>query len=268
MHHHVARAVPGSLLFLTWSEASVLWTFLVDGVSNLDALVLMPDHVHLLTTVDNRRSFGVALRSYARWRNAARGERGPVWSPIPASQEVASNEKERRSERYVHLNPCRAGLVGDPLEWPFSTYREAVGLAIDPVRRPDVDPAATHAYTSSDPSVSTRGTLLPTTQVATPTLAEVFDAVGGLCRATPTILRRRGPARTLLIRAARVLTEASSAEIADLAEVDARTIQRVPVHNDPQVRLVQRVTGDPRFSALDPGDLRRLPRWQWYRGRR
>lgn len=33
----------------------------------------------------------------------------------------------------MHPNPCRARLVADPLAWPFSTHRDAVGLAVDPV---------------------------------------------------------------------------------------------------------------------------------------
>jgi hypothetical protein len=106
MHHHVAHALPRTLLFHTWSEAQVLWSFLTTRVPSIDALVLMPNHVHLLTVVDNRRSFGLALRAYARWRNTRRSAVGHVFAPVPDAHPLATADKVFRSERYIHLTPA------------------------------------------------------------------------------------------------------------------------------------------------------------------
>jgi REP element-mobilizing transposase RayT len=262
MFHHVARTEGQVLLFHDAAEARSLWDRLVRGVPGIVALCLMPDHVHLQASGDVRRSMGAALSGYAR----SLGRRtGPLVGRCPAPSPLVSAEKINRSERYIHLNPCRAGLVTDPLAWPFSTHRDAVGLAIPPVRRADPDPALVHAHTSSDPSVSVRGTLLPFPMGVAPSLDQVFDAVASLTRQPPQGLRVRGSARSLFVRSARVLSSASSAEIAEMAGVTPRAVQGVAVLHDEQTRLVERVAGDDRFMALWPGDVRHQPRWARYR---
>lgn len=266
MFHLVARVEGRALAFHTSSEAHALWDRLVRGVPGIVALCLMPDHVHLLATGDVRRSFGGALSGYARWRAARTGRSGPLFGRSPLPSPIEGNEKITRSERYVHLNPCRARLAPDPLAWPFSTHRDAVGLALAPVRRAAPDPVRAHAYTSADPTVSVHGTSLPSPLGIAPDLDQVFEAVAGLARVTPDGLLARGPARALFIRAARVLTPASVPEIAEYTRISARRVHAVRPLHDAQTRLVERVAGDDRFAALWPGDLRDHPRWGRYRG--
>ncbi|MEZ4321339.1 MAG: hypothetical protein R3F61_27935 [Myxococcota bacterium] len=265
MFHQVARTRRRALLFGTWSEARVLWVKIAERVPGISALCLMPDHVHLLTVGDSRRELGHALSAYVRWHNARNGLSGRLLAPSPDAVRIDDPLKIRRTERYIHLNPCRAGLCGDPLEWPFSTYRDAVGLTADPVRRPDPDPARTHAYTSADPSVRVQGTLLPAAMASPPTADAVFDAVGALSRRVAIDLKVRGPARTLFVRAARVLTAASCSEVAALAAVTPRAVERVEIQHDLYTRRVERVVGDSRFAALWPGELRMLHGWGRYR---
>jgi hypothetical protein len=52
---------------------------------------------------------------------------------------------------YVHRNPVVDGLVEDPLEWSFSTHRDALGLAIPAVRRLTEDPKRLHDQVSLIP---------------------------------------------------------------------------------------------------------------------
>jgi len=267
MNHLVCRSVPGRLLFTTSEEGRKLYQYLVMGVPAVVSACVMPDHVHLQTAVDGRRPFGRSLAAYAQWRNAARGERGAVFGRSPAPAPLATADKVRRTARYIHLNPCRAGLVADPLAWPLSSYREAVGLAVSPFRQADVDPAATHAYVSGDPSVRERGTLLPARQLAIPSVHEVFEAVAALTRCTAADLCRRGPGRSLFVRAARTLTPASAGAIAAMVDLTPRAVRSVAPRLVPAVRLVERVSGDGRFHALWPGDVRNLPTWGRYRRR-
>lgn len=144
LYNLVARLLDRRLALRDWLEYRALWLAIVTAVPGLSALVLMPDHLHAMHTRDVRLELACALAGFARWRNARLGLGGPLWEPLPAAEALVDEQKRRRSLRYVHLNPTRAGLVTDPLAWPFSTHRDAVGLALAPVRDRIRDPHRFH----------------------------------------------------------------------------------------------------------------------------
>jgi len=255
MLHVVARALPGRLLFRSWPEALVLWRAIV-ALPGLRAAVLMPNHIHALTETDVLATLGTAMSGHARFLNPRRGRRGPLWEPAPHPQPVLGAQKIRRNERYIHLNPCRAGLVVDPLAWPFSTHRDRVGLAWPAAVDRAGDVVRYHRYVSSDPTVRPGGTELPVQGPGEVSLGDVEAAVSALCRAPVPLLRQRSPARDLALRAARCLVDASAGEIADWFGVTRRTVFRNPIRRDAGTALVARVVGDGRFAPLSPGDLR------------
>lgn len=273
MHHHVARATRHTLIFRTWNEAAALWEALGARVPGVVALCLMPDHLHLLTQRPRRRELGRALQAYSQWRNRRRGESGPCFEPAPPPDSVEGVLKERRNVRYIHLNPCRKGLASDPLEWPFSTHRDAVGLALSPVVRGRADPAGFHAYVSGDPSVDVQGSELPLVGAdwgaAEPRVGDVLAAVSALSRRPLAEVRARGRLRTLAIGVCRTLTSAGSAAIAAELGVHRTSVGRVLLgawRRESQV--VQRVLADGRFPPLLDHDLRQDRRWGAYRSRR
>lgn len=94
MLHYVARSARGQLLFATWLEAQALWQGVHTRVPGLVALCLMPDHLHLLTRTPSEVGLGHALRAYARWRNARRGERGVVFERRPPPTLAEGRVKE------------------------------------------------------------------------------------------------------------------------------------------------------------------------------
>lgn len=271
MEHVVAHPRPGTLIFRTWSEGVLLWRMIVLVVA-FRSLVIMPDHLHaVVERTEEKQRLIRRLVAYAQARNAMRGERGPVWSEGIGSTMVHGGEHARRTDRYNFLNPCRAGLVADPLAWPLSSYRDSLGLAIPGVHAAHPDPASLHEYVSSDPSVNVSGTWLPQLPPADaqpPSLEAVRAAVSALTRTTASELRRRGPARSLLLRAAAELTGCSSGRIGRFAGVDPSTVRRAASRNDARVRLVARVVGDERFPLLHEADLRNTASWRRYRGRR
>ncbi len=270
MLHASPRAAHGTLLFRSWAEARALWVRLTAGL-RFRALVLMPDHVHVqLTDATQLAPLAVALRSYAQWRNGARGESGPVWEHRATPTPIRGSEHVERTTRYIHLNPCRRGLCHDPLAWPFSTHRDAVGLALPAVRRPVPDPEQFHAWVSGDPTVDARGTPLPGAPGAparTWSLPQIAAAVSALTRTPDSALRTRGPVRSLLLCAAARLAVAPDAVVAELAGVDRSTARRAAARRDRRVAVVERVIGDERFALLHDGDLRRDPAWRAYRHR-
>lgn len=262
MYHLVARGEAGRLLFSDWIEGARLWTVVTAAFRRPAALVLMPNHLHLVVEDDGRLRLAAALSGYVRWRNARRGESGAVLAPLPPAERIADPQKVRRVVRYVHLNPCRARLGADPLSWPFSTHRDATGFAIPAVGTVRADRARFHAYVSADPTVHVEGTELPSRAISVPTAREVLDAVSALTRTPLGPGPVRGAARDLFLRAARALCAEPHAELGALVGVSRRTVLRAPRGADPEVRVVAAVVGDPRFAPLDARTL------GWARGRR
>lgn len=262
MRHYAMSALAGTSLFRTWEEGAWLWRRLVVELPGVTAMCVMPDHLHVLHERDVARELATVARSYARWRNHRRGERGPVWRATSRPSEVSGQKKRWRNEKYVHLNPCRAGLASDPLAWPLSTYRDAIGLALTPVRSRAPDVHAYHRRTCADDHVIAAD--LPAGWGTNRTLEEVACAVSSLARAPERLLLERSAERTLCVQAMRALTEASTAEIAACAGITERQVRRVSDTRDDRVRLIERVLGDLRFGRLGAGELHRLPEWQRY----
>jgi hypothetical protein len=277
MVHLPIRARKGTLLFRTWEEGLALWRILLRALPELVALCIMPDHAHLLLPRgDVARRVARAMSGYARWRNHHRGERGAVWDAQPPCEELPDALHARRTHRYVHLNPCRKGLVADPLAWPLSTHRDAVGLAARPTVPREHDPERFHHYVSADPSVDVTGTALPGVTFGDPSVEDVVAAVSAVCRTSPEGLRVRGPARDLAIRTALAHGLRDADVLGVRFGVDPSVVRRargdvVPRGTrqaHPALAACVRAVGDPRFPALHAGDLRRQPAWAPYRGRR
>jgi len=269
--HYSVRSRPGRLVFTRHGEAATLWRSLTSRLPELRALCLMPDHLHLLHAQDVTARLGAVLGGYAEWRNGQTGHRGSLWRHDEQPTEARGPKQARTVERYIHLNPCRARLTRCPLAWAWSTHRDRTGLVESPVRTPAHDPRSYHARISDDATAQSHGTPWPIApdvlDASWSSLLTVQEAVSAVTRTTLDGLDRRGPSRTLLLRASLALTQAPPSLIADFTRVSARTIRRTPASWAPDLTRVARVLGDPRFSALDDADLRRQPLWSRYQGR-
>ena len=261
MRHLTAHAVPGTLLFHTWQEARDLWLRLV-ALGPPHALVLMPDHVHLVAEGVDPTRWHAALSGYALWRHHQRGRAGGrVWAPSPPQREVPDRLHLERTTRYVLLNPCRGRLCTDPLAWPFSTHRDAVGLAVPGVRAATRYPERFHRYVSADPTVNVSGTPLPGGNAhADP--ASVVAAVSALVR--QPVVGWDAPARDLAASVLRDVVKLSYRAVCRWVRISPATLCRLPRADSDVVARVLRVLGDPRFPALDDGDLRGSPAWRCY----
>lgn len=260
MHHLVARALPGTLLVRTHAEAAALWEIVVRTFPEVLALCIMPDHLHLLLPHgDEADRLTDAMRAFEQARNRGRGERSRVWDfPHPPADAVADEQKARRSVRYVHLNPCRAKLVADPLAWPWSTHRDAVGFAATPVIPRRADASAFHAYVSADDSVCVEGTALPYIRFADHPWNDVLSTVSAVCRIRPSSVLLRGPARVLALRTAWAHGLREPTVLARLAGTSRVTVWRTCRGAPPRGARVAdtaldaciRAVGDDRFRAI------------------
>jgi putative transposase len=100
------------------------------------AYCLMDNHVHLLIeTNDENLSQGMQwlLGRYAQEFNWRHGFDGHLFQGRFKSQLVHSNWHLLELTRYIVLNPVRAGIRATAGEWPWSSYRAAVGATDPPV---------------------------------------------------------------------------------------------------------------------------------------
>lgn len=90
------------------------------------AYCLMPNHVHLVLVPDNANSLsrllGSVHRRYALAVNKRMDWKGHLWQERFYSF-VMDEAHLVAAVRYVELNPVRAGLCRNPLEWPWSSVR-------------------------------------------------------------------------------------------------------------------------------------------------
>ena len=95
------------------------------------AYVLMSNHVHLLTTPTQPGAVAAMLqdvgRRYVRIINNVHGRTGTLWEGRYKSSLVDSERYLLNCQRYIELNPVRAGIVGDPMEYAWSSHPHYTG---------------------------------------------------------------------------------------------------------------------------------------------
>ncbi|HTL11205.1 MAG TPA: hypothetical protein VL588_01875 [Bdellovibrionota bacterium] len=169
LFHAVGRVEYGNP-FRERSKARTLWLGLNRAFPSAIACMVMPNHIHLIAEGEPGavpRVLGATLGALGR-----RGRLGPArFQPIPAPQVIPDLKHLARQIRYVHLNPCRAGLCKDPLTWEWSTHRDWIGATFNswPDRLKwggllgwpqDEIARRIHRYVSGDPTVRVEGTAL------------------------------------------------------------------------------------------------------------
>ena len=197
--------------------ASTLWQRLRAIFPEVLAAVLMPDHLHLLLrglAPFARQRLSDLVRALRRKRDDAADIR---WLPVEMPTLVPNAKHAARQVRYLHLNPCRDGLVQDPLAWPWSTHRDAIGAVAKPwvtaeglaleLRRPrDGFESWLHRYVSADPSVAVAGTpppaVAPASGMTTFPLHDIAQAAAAATHAKPESICQPGATRDLFLRLA------------------------------------------------------------------
>lgn len=96
------------------------------------AYVLMPNHVHLLVTPSSVGALASMMqaigRNYVSYFNTMYRRSGTLWEGRYKSCLVGA-DYVLICQRYIELNPVRAGLVGEPSSYAWSSYGcNALGL--------------------------------------------------------------------------------------------------------------------------------------------
>ncbi|HEX6853644.1 MAG TPA: transposase [Candidatus Polarisedimenticolaceae bacterium] len=103
------------------------------------AYCLMPNHVHWVLVPDRSDSMAEGIgrvhRRYAAWLNHRHGWKGHLW----AHRYFSTALDDRHlwfAARYVELNPVRAGMLRNPLDYPWSSARANVRGELNPLLDP------------------------------------------------------------------------------------------------------------------------------------
>lgn len=103
---------------------------------------LLPDHVHLIVEVSvgtslSRAMLGLNL-AYALSYRKRYGYHGHLWRGRFKSRLLSPGSELPEHGRYVELHPVRSGLVADPANYTWTSYRAHAQGAADPVVSPHV----------------------------------------------------------------------------------------------------------------------------------
>jgi putative transposase len=94
---------------------------------SVHAYCLMTNHVHLLLTPHERGACARLMKQvnqcYVQRLNKSSGRTGTLWEGRFHSSLVDSEVYALTCQRYVELNPVRAGMVPHPRDYPWSSYR-------------------------------------------------------------------------------------------------------------------------------------------------
>lgn len=101
-----------------WEQARRQYDFWISGY------VIMPEHVHLLLSEPERAPLARALQSVKQ--SVARrliGGREHFWQARYYDFNVYSKKKRIEKLSYMHWNPVKRGLVKEPQDWAWSSFR-------------------------------------------------------------------------------------------------------------------------------------------------
>jgi len=115
--------------------ASLLYEYSKKFSVSLHAWVFMTNHVHLLASpnmIDGVSNMMQSVgRRYVRYFNREYRRSGTLWEGRFKSSLVQSETYLLQCQRYIELNPVRAGMVSDPAQYVWSSYQcHALGKAI------------------------------------------------------------------------------------------------------------------------------------------
>ncbi len=115
--------------------ASLLHEYSKKFSVSLHAWVFMTNHVHLLASPYAIGGISSMMQSvgrrYVRYFNRKYQRSGTLWEGRYKSSLVQSETYLLQCQRYIELNPVRAGMVSDPAQYIWSSYQyHALGKAI------------------------------------------------------------------------------------------------------------------------------------------
>jgi len=141
--HVLQRGNNKAACFLTDTDRAVYLSMLCEVRERfpceVHAFVLMTNHVHMLATPRQAQNMSHVMQHlgqrYVQYFNRTHGRTGSLWEGRFRSSLVDTDGYFLVCQRYIELNPVRAGMVANPAEHAWSSFRaNALGAASALVR--------------------------------------------------------------------------------------------------------------------------------------
>jgi putative transposase len=98
----------------------------------LTAWVFLPGHWHCIVAPQHPETISQVMKSVKQSSmtgiNQHRGAEGELWQPRFFDRAIRTVKEYHEKVEYIHLNPVRAGLVGHPEDWRWSSFNEYAGM--------------------------------------------------------------------------------------------------------------------------------------------
>lgn len=129
--HVIQRGNNSSVCFADDSDMAAYAHFLFEAALkhglSIHGWVFMTNHVHLLVTPEVNHALSKTMqalgRHYVRYFNKTYGRTGTLFEGRFKSCIVQQSDYFLTCLRYIELNPVRAGMVRDPIDYVWSSYR-------------------------------------------------------------------------------------------------------------------------------------------------
>jgi len=129
--HVVQRGNNRQICFATDSDLKAFANWLHEGAVKfgveVHAWVFMTNHVHLLLTPKTAESISRCMqylgRYYVRYFNHRYYRSGTLFEGRFKSHIIQGSRYLLACQRYIELNPVRAGIASDPADYVWSSYR-------------------------------------------------------------------------------------------------------------------------------------------------
>ena len=138
-HHIIQRGNNRQVIFMDVADRQFFLDLLEEhstqfGVA-IHSYVLMDNHMHLLATPGTAQALPDMMqavgRRYVRYFNDRYGRTGTLWDGRYKSTLVQSESYLLTCMAYLDLNPVRAGMVAQPLDYAWSSHGHYTGQRTD-----------------------------------------------------------------------------------------------------------------------------------------
>lgn len=143
-HHVIQRGNNSQAIFMTVADYQYLLGLIEENAKKFEvdihAYVLMTNHFHLLATPQTDTALPLMMqavgRSYVRYFNDLQQRTGTLWEGRYRSTLIETERYLLACMAYIDLNPVRAGMVAEPLDYAWSSHGFYVGARSDKLVTP------------------------------------------------------------------------------------------------------------------------------------
>ena len=140
-HHIIQRGNDRQVIFRDPADYQTFLDWLREAAKqyqvSIHAYVLMSNHLHILATPNDETGLAKMMqwvgRHYVPYFNLKYQRSAALWQGRFKTSVIDSERYFMVCSRYIELNPVRAGIAHNPVEYHWSSYQHHIGLGANPL---------------------------------------------------------------------------------------------------------------------------------------